>query len=296
MTENQKLREVLRFTKKPVTIEAVQWDGTKSGIAAIEAAFPGIDTCALSSNLHREEVTHWRIRTLENGHVVSPGDWIIRGVKGEFYPCKPDIFAATYDPTALSLPTQAEPAAQEAVAWLHTGGHLQGRNPMWEKGVAEAYTHAKGWTPLYATPPASQEQAEPGQCAACMTPKQCNVDRDEGLACPDSATQTQAKPAAQEVYDEDDKWRDVALRFDRHRMQALWHLQAMIQDPAKHIDIAREFIKSPPAPQPAPASGELPPLPQGYENRPHDYEGALFVEGQMRSYAIAARAAAKGDV
>lgn len=108
----QKLRGSLRFTKKPVTIEAVQWDGTKSGIAAIEVAFPGIETCTLSSNLHREEVTHWRIRTLEDGHVVSPGDWIIKGVKGEFYPCKPDIFAATYDPAALSLPTQAEPVAQ----------------------------------------------------------------------------------------------------------------------------------------------------------------------------------------
>lgn len=44
----------------------------------------------------------------------------------------------------------------------------------------------------------SQEQANPGQCAACMTPKQCSVDRDEGLACPDSATQTQAQqPQAQ---------------------------------------------------------------------------------------------------
>ncbi len=38
------------------------------------------------------------IRTLEGGHVVTPGDWIITGVKGEFYPCKPDIFAATYEP------------------------------------------------------------------------------------------------------------------------------------------------------------------------------------------------------
>lgn len=38
------------------------------------------------------------IKTLEGGHIASPGDWIIRGVKGEFYPCKPDIFASTYDP------------------------------------------------------------------------------------------------------------------------------------------------------------------------------------------------------
>jgi hypothetical protein len=38
------------------------------------------------------------VKTLEGGHIVTPGDWIIKGVKGEFYPCKPDIFAATYEP------------------------------------------------------------------------------------------------------------------------------------------------------------------------------------------------------
>ena len=36
--------------------------------------------------------------TVEGDHTALPGDWIIRGVKGEFYPCKPDIFAATYEP------------------------------------------------------------------------------------------------------------------------------------------------------------------------------------------------------
>jgi hypothetical protein len=40
------------------------------------------------------------IPTLEGVVVASPGDWIIRGVKGEFYPCKPDIFEATYEPEA----------------------------------------------------------------------------------------------------------------------------------------------------------------------------------------------------
>jgi hypothetical protein len=41
---------------------------------------------------------HGWIDTLEGGHIVCPGDWIITGVKGEHYPCKPDIFAATYEP------------------------------------------------------------------------------------------------------------------------------------------------------------------------------------------------------
>ena len=39
----------------------------------------------------------WYIPTLEGGHEVTPGDWIITGVKGEQYPCKPEIFAATYE-------------------------------------------------------------------------------------------------------------------------------------------------------------------------------------------------------
>lgn len=38
------------------------------------------------------------VKTLEGGHLVSPGDWIITGVRGEHYPCKPDIFEATYEP------------------------------------------------------------------------------------------------------------------------------------------------------------------------------------------------------
>ena len=42
---------------------------------------------------------HGWIDTLEGGHIVCPGDWIIQGVKGEHYPCKPDIFVATYEPT-----------------------------------------------------------------------------------------------------------------------------------------------------------------------------------------------------
>jgi len=41
------------------------------------------------------------IPTLEGGHVASPGDWIIKGIAGEFYPCKPEIFEATYDPAGV---------------------------------------------------------------------------------------------------------------------------------------------------------------------------------------------------
>jgi hypothetical protein len=47
---------------------------------------------------------HGWIDTLEGGHNVCPGDWIITGVKGEHYPCKPDIFAATYEPAIATDP------------------------------------------------------------------------------------------------------------------------------------------------------------------------------------------------
>lgn len=81
------------FRKKPVTIEAIQFTDKVSAVAILEwtdfkVAIDGSDR----SNPFIE------IDTLEGKMIAKPGDWIIRGVKGEFYPCKPDIFAATYDP------------------------------------------------------------------------------------------------------------------------------------------------------------------------------------------------------
>lgn len=77
----------MKFKKKPVVIEATQW--FKLGDhPAVEAFFTH----------DPERVGFGWIKTLEGGHIVTPGDWIITGVKGEHYPCKPDIFAATYEP------------------------------------------------------------------------------------------------------------------------------------------------------------------------------------------------------
>lgn len=119
MTTEQKLREALRFTKKPVTIEAIQF--TKSLRDAIlfdgEPCPDGVKRGA--TTLHPPTRKVWRaeffILTLEGAMNVSVGDWIIKGVKGEYYPCKPDIFAATYEPEALALPT-TEPSS-EAEGW-----------------------------------------------------------------------------------------------------------------------------------------------------------------------------------
>lgn len=101
---NQKLREALRFTKKPVTIEAVQFtEALRDAILFDGEACPdGVKRGATTSHPPTRKV--WRaeffIQTLEGKMTVSVGDWIIKGVKGEYYPCKPDIFEATYAPAA----------------------------------------------------------------------------------------------------------------------------------------------------------------------------------------------------
>jgi len=81
------------YRKKPVVIEARQYtrESRAEVIAWAEATGTGIDDDGAEYEL--ENII---IRTLEGDHRAAPGDWIIRGVKGEFYPCKPDIFAATY--------------------------------------------------------------------------------------------------------------------------------------------------------------------------------------------------------
>ena len=107
-----------KFRKKPVVVEATQWfkngdhpqDGTER---FADGEFkgelyegkvvryyrrpddPGARRCERCGRTMHE---HGWIDTLEGGHVACPGDWIITGVKGEVYPCKPDIFEATYEP------------------------------------------------------------------------------------------------------------------------------------------------------------------------------------------------------
>ena len=118
----------MKFVKKPVVIEATQW--FKNGDHPLDYASPqeGFQNGRLVSitgdhrkahNWEGEVVRYYRdpqlsgelkcsicgnqyhdhgwIDTLEGGHIVCPGDWIITGVKGEHYPCKPDIFEMTYE-------------------------------------------------------------------------------------------------------------------------------------------------------------------------------------------------------
>jgi len=71
----------MKFRKKPVVVEATQWFKMGDHHAVIEIS-EGVPA----------------VKTLEGPMYVTPGDWIITGVKGEHYPCKPDIFEMTYEP------------------------------------------------------------------------------------------------------------------------------------------------------------------------------------------------------
>jgi hypothetical protein len=95
-----------RYQKKPVEVEARQWDGTTEGASAIiewilradgTATYRCSDPerCAVNDG----DCPHWiQIVTLEGAMNASLHDWIIKGVAGEFYPCRDDIFRATYEP------------------------------------------------------------------------------------------------------------------------------------------------------------------------------------------------------
>lgn len=95
----------MKFRKKPVVIEAVQLNWKNWGTVCdflgdvIGPHNPGRDVPEFSDACGEVgpfiELT---IPTLEGDHTARHGDFIIRGVKGEFYPCKPDIFEATYEP------------------------------------------------------------------------------------------------------------------------------------------------------------------------------------------------------
>jgi len=107
----------VKYRKKPVVIEATQWfkngdhpaddcywiDDKSSDRFLSEGKVvrrhnrpwpSGVNQCG---NCDKSFSVHGWVDTSEGGHIVCPGDWIITGIKGELYPCKPDIFEATYD-------------------------------------------------------------------------------------------------------------------------------------------------------------------------------------------------------
>jgi hypothetical protein len=82
-----------KYRKKPIVIEAVQFLDTAESLIEL-SEFIG-DTIKIDYTDPDDPV--FKIDTLEGPHIASVGDYIIKGVKGEFYPCKSDIFKATYE-------------------------------------------------------------------------------------------------------------------------------------------------------------------------------------------------------
>lgn len=120
----------MKFRKKPVVIEAIQMPGYG------EDASPELWALIKEHDDWRAEGESLIIPTLEGDMTASPRDWIIRGVSGEYYPCKPDIFAATYEPAdaldeinAFFAPEAIKKAKglnySQALALIKTGHRLQ---------------------------------------------------------------------------------------------------------------------------------------------------------------------------
>lgn len=84
------------FRKKPVVIDAFQHVAGKVDMASVPRWL--VDAMLARTIRAPEGADYLDIHTLEGVMRADRGDWIIRGVKGELYPCKPDIFAATYEP------------------------------------------------------------------------------------------------------------------------------------------------------------------------------------------------------
>jgi len=92
----------MKYRKKPVVIEATQWKQPGDHADVVRGWKDSnngqiIVTDNPMFNVYGRIAVQC-IRTLEGWHEVTPGDWIITGIKGERYPCKPDIFEASYEP------------------------------------------------------------------------------------------------------------------------------------------------------------------------------------------------------
>ena len=86
-----------KYRKKPVVIEALQWSGSNWHEMLAWAKWEHDHGVSTDGDL-------LLIHTLEGEMTASPGDWVSQGVQGEFYPCKPDIFEATYEPVEEEQP------------------------------------------------------------------------------------------------------------------------------------------------------------------------------------------------
>ena len=167
------------FTKKPVTIQAIQWTGENlrevitftDGPPDTRSHHAGMAWDAYRDLVARDGL---KIYTLEGKMLASPGDWIIRGVKGEMYPCKDEIFRLTYEPVGEVVSASCDHAT---VRWLHQTSSVGGGDPRnsraWPKvsGVSRDEGHSRALLVFFAAEPTDDEmRAVHDTLAASPTP------------------------------------------------------------------------------------------------------------------------------
>ena len=155
----------MQYRKRPVVIDAIQWLGTTDSFRDICVWAPNID---LKTGYNATTRT-LSIITLEGTMTAQCNDWIIRGVKGEYYPCKPDIFEATYtlatsgktalqivDDLRTSIPDRMPGVADEAadmitmlvdaldrLVWLKDYKDRCGKTPAYQEQQPKAWDAAR---------------------------------------------------------------------------------------------------------------------------------------------------------
>jgi hypothetical protein len=208
-----------RFRKRPVVIDAAQWfkngdhplDGVgmeapcgngrdvyirQEGLVVRFYRHPGVPGDSPCEQCGQPHHMHGWIDTLEQGHRVCPGDWIITGVKGERYPCKPDIFAMTYEPeecVAAAHPPREDERAGGEVERLRILSDLAGERNDLREQLSELRQHADHLQRLLAAAPSrggvvDDAMVEELAVAAGLVWKKegrrvsCNADHDRLMA------------------------------------------------------------------------------------------------------------------
>lgn len=137
----------IRYRKKPVEIEAIKFVYSNDGIQALQE-FCGEHLKSYGKDRSIHAIGWAEIGTLEDGnsqvkHIASEGDYIIKGIAGEFYACKPDIFEATYEISTEPKVwwTVENTGWSGGISWFHTGG--TDMNPLRFESKHHAWQYAK---------------------------------------------------------------------------------------------------------------------------------------------------------
>lgn len=86
-----------KYKKRPVVVEAIQWDGKNIEEVKEFVAEDKFIISPFSNKITGQVENMLLVKTLEGEMIASPGDFIIKGIEGEFYPCSPDVFEKTYE-------------------------------------------------------------------------------------------------------------------------------------------------------------------------------------------------------